>query len=423
MAELTIEHVSPSALTGAAYNPRTMPAEARKRLARSIREFGFVDPVIARRSDGLVIGGHQRLVAAQELGLATVPVIFLDDIDDQRAAALNIALNNPAEQGMWDMPKLAGILSTLDAEGFDATLTGFELDEIERLLAPVAGGLLPGADEDSVPDPPPTPVTQLGDTITLGSHRLVCGDATTEQAWAAVLDGESPGAMWTDPPYGVNYGEKNAMLNRTRGVGSRAGSNRIETPIINDGGSKDDLRTLLRSALSLAWTKCRDGAVWYVAAPAGPLHLEFREHGHELQVWRQTLAWVKTTGFVLGRSDYHYRHEPILYGWKEGAAHTWHGGRSQDTVMEVPRPRANKLHPTMKPVALIQRCIENSTDQKELVCDPFAGSGSTLIACEASNRRARLIELSPAYCDVIVSRWEEATGMTAERTAERHARS
>jgi site-specific DNA-methyltransferase (adenine-specific) len=152
----------------------------------------------------------------------------------------------------------------------------------------------------------------------------------------------------------------------------------------------------------------------YVAAPAGPIHFEFAAVLRELEVWRHTLNWVKD-GFVLGRADYHYRHEPIFYGWKEGAAHTWNGGRSQDSVLEFPRPRANKEHPTMKPVALIQRCLENSTDEKAIVCDPFGGSGSTLIACEATNRRARLIELDPRYCDVIVRRWEEATGKTAVR--------
>jgi len=248
----------------------------------------------------------------------------------------------------------------------------------------------------------------------LGRHTLVCGDSTDTGAWDALLAGRKAGMVWTDPPYGVSYGEKNAMLNRTQGKGSQSGSSRIETPIANDSMTPDALREFLRAALSLAWAGCRDGAAWYVAAPPGPLHFEFAVVLSELEVWRHTINWVKD-GFVLGRSDYHYRHEPLFYGWKAGAAHTWNGGRSQDSVLEVPRPRANKEHPTMKPVALIQRCIENSSNADDLIVDPFGGSGSTMLAAEACGRSAALIELSPAYCDVIVTRWETATGQQAVR--------
>ena len=412
---LAIEHVRIGDLRPADYNPRMMSGEARKRLKRSVAEFGMVDPIIARRSDNLVVGGHQRLTAALDLGLETVPVVYLDDLDDKRAAALNVALNNRNIAGEYDLPKLAELLTTLDVDGFDATLTGFDEAEIARLLAPVSGGLLPGVDPDSVPDAPKVPTTVLGDVITLGAHRLVCGDSTDATAWTALLGEERADLIWTDPPYGVSYGEKNAMLNRyDGGHGSKAGWSRLSTPIENDSMSPAKLREFLRAVLSLAWANCREGGSWYVAAPAGPPHFEFAAVLYELEVWRHTLNWVKD-GFVFGRSDYHYRHEPIFYGWKEGAAHTWNGGRSQDSCLEIPRPRASKLHPTMKPVALIRRCVENSSDEKAVVCDPFGGSGSTLIACEETNRRARLIELSPAYCDVIVTRWEQATGKVAER--------
>lgn len=410
---LAIEHVAPTLLRPAPYNPRAMDEESRKRLERGIKEFGLVDPIIARRSDGMVIGGHQRLISAKTLGLESVPVVYLDGIDDDRAAALNVLLNNPGAQGEWDMPKLTDLLSELDAHGFDATLTGFDLKELENLLAP-PGGLVDGADVDDVPDTPTHATTVLGDRITLGRHTLVCGDSTDAGVWDVLLAGRQAGMLWTDPPYGVSYGEKNAMLNRTQGRGSQSDSSRIETPIDNDSLSADELQDFLRGALSLAWTHTRDGGAWYVAAPGGPLQLHFAIVLAEMKLWRQLLTWAKD-GFVLGRSDYHYRHESLFYGWKEGAAHTWNGGRSQDTVLEFPRPRANKEHPTMKPVALIQRCIENSSQPSDLIVDPFGGSGSTLIAAEACGRPAALIELSPSYCDVIVSRWEKATGQKAVR--------
>lgn len=205
-------------------------------------------------------------------------------------------------------------------------------------------------------------------------------------------------AMWTDPPYGVSY----------------VGKTKDALTIENDDRSSDSLEAFLRDVFALALIHTKAGGAWYVAAPAGPLHLAFASALHELGVWRQTLTWEKDQ-FVLGRSDYHYRHEPIFYGWKEGAAHTWNGGRTQDSVLEVPRPRRSAEHPTMKPVALVQRCVENSTDAGALVVDPFGGSGTTLMACEAAGRTASLIELDPKYCDVIVARWEKATDQKAER--------
>ena len=407
-ARIAIEHVEPGSLAPADYNPRAMDEDARRRLERSVREFGMVDPIIARRHDRLVIGGHQRLAAATAIGLASVPVVFLDDISDQKAAALNVALNNRSAQGAWDYAKLSNLLSELDANGFDATLTGFDDEELRRLLAP-AGGLLDGTDPDEVPDPPAKPITKPGDLITLGRHRLVCGDSTDAGAWEALLSGCEVGMVWTDPPYGVSY-QANESKESLRARNRRTDGLVVE----NDTMDAGELREFLQSVFSLAWAACNAGASWYVAAPAGPLHYEFATVLRDLAVWRHTLTWLKDQ-FVFGRSDYHYRHEPIFYGWKEGAAHTWNGGRSQDSVLEIPRPRASKEHPTMKPVALIQRCIENSSNPSDTITDPFGGSGSTLLAAEATGRASALIELSPAYCDVIVTRWENATGQKAVR--------
>jgi DNA modification methylase len=265
-------------------------------------------------------------------------------------------------------------------------------------------------DPDEVPDAPKEPITKHGDRIVLGRHTLVCGDSTDAGAWDALLAGRQAGMVWTDPPYGVSLEDKNEHL-REAGKSNR---NADAIVVTNDSLTAAGLQDFLRSALSLAWASSKEGAAWYVASPPGALFYEFASVLSELEVWRHTLIWAKDA-FVLGRCDYHYRHEPIFYGWKEGAAHTWNGGRAQDSLLECPRPRANKEHPTMKPVALIQRCIENSSNPDDLIVDPFGGSGSTMLAAHTVGRASALIELEPRYCDVIVRRWEEFTGQKAIR--------
>jgi site-specific DNA-methyltransferase (adenine-specific) len=290
----------------------------------------------------------------------------------------------------------------------------------------------------SLPRRPKNPVTRAGDRILLGRHTLVCGDSRDPEVWKQLLAGRRAGMVWTDPPYGVAY----------------QGGTSEKLTIENDDLDIPALTVFLRKALSLAWLHSRAGAAWYVAAPHGPQFLAFAQVCSELGVWRQTLVWVKHT-FALGRSDYHYRHEavlegerpddadmltarptppvdvevpegtlgardvlenqPLVYGWKPGAGHTWQGGRKQDTVFEVPKPQLNRDHPTMKPVALIERHIENSSKPEDLIVDAFGGSGSTLMAAEITGRSSALIELAPAYCDVIVQRWEDATGLPAQR--------
>lgn len=392
-------------------NPRNNTAAVAK-VAASLREFGWRQPIVADEAM-TVIAGHTRLEAARSLGMVTVPVHVASGLTATQVKAYRLADNRTAEEAEWDDGLLALELADLTADGFALGLTGFDDDELARLLGPPSA-VLDGADLDEVPEPPAKPVTKIGDRITLGRHTLVCGDSTDATAWEALLGSRQCGMVWTDPPYGVSYGEKNRMLNRTQGKGSQSGWSRIETPIDNDELSAEGLQDFLRASLSLAWAATREGASWYIAAPAGPLFFEFATVLRDLGTWRHTLVWAKDV-FVLGRCDYHYRHESIFYGWKEGEAHTWNGGRSQDSVLEIPRPKASTLHPTMKPVALIQRCIENSSTPADLVVDPFGGSGSTLMAAEVCGRSAALIELSPAYCDVIVTRWENATGKKAKR--------
>lgn len=376
-------------------NPRKNTAAIAK-VAASIREFGFRQPIVVDEQF-TVIAGHTRLEAARTLGMNEVPVHVATGLTAAQIKAYRIADNRVAAEAEWDNDLLALELGELQEGGWDLALTGFDADELTALLNPPTE-ILPGVDLDDVPEAPPEPITKPGDRIVLGRHTLVCGDSTDAGAWEALLAGRQAGMVWTDPPYGVSY----------------VGKTKDALTIENDSLDADGLQDFLRAALSLAWANCRAGGSWYVASPSGALFFEFATVLRELEVWRHTLAWVKDQ-FVMGRCDYHYRHEAIFYGWKEGAAHTWHGGRKQDSVLEVPRPRANKEHPTMKPVALIQRCIDNSSNANDLIVDPFGGSGSTLLAAEACGRSAALIELSPAYCDVIVSRWEKATCQQAVR--------
>jgi DNA modification methylase len=259
-------------------------------------------------------------------------------------------------------------------------------------------------DPDDAPEPPGVPVTVPGDLWLLGPHRLLCGDATVVTDVERLMDGERADLVWTDPPYGVAYTAKNAMLN------AQDGGSRLETGISSDELDGDALAALLHDSLSNALTVSRPGAAWWVAAPclAQPLRA-FADVLCDLGVWRHTLIWVKD-GLVIGRADYHGRHEQLLYGWAPGAAHRPPPDRSQDSVWEIPRPRKNDLHPTMKPVALIARAIVNHTDPNAIVFDPFGGSGSTLIAAHGLNRRAYLLDIDPAYCDVICRRFQEHTG-------------
>lgn len=378
-----------------ARNARTHSDAQVAQIAASIKEFGFNNPILTRGAD--VIAGHGRLLAARKLGMETVPTIDLAHLSKTQARAYVLADNQLALNAGWDAEMLGLELSELDAEGFDLSLLGF--DDVEALLNQAEpGGLLPGVDEDAVPAPPPIPVTKSGDLWVLGRHRLLCGDSTSTDAVQVLGGGQMFDMLWTDPPYGVAY----------------VGGTKDKLTIQNDDLDDEGLTDFLRAALGCAWASCRAGASWYVAAPSGPLNHCFSTVLKDLGVWRQSLNWVKNT-FAMGRSDYHYRHEPIFYGWKEGAAHYFVDDRTQDTILEFDKPSRNAEHPTMKPVALIERCINNSSKPGQLVLDLFGGSGSTLIAAEKTGRTAYLMELDPVYCDVIVTRWEALTGGKAVR--------
>ena len=361
----------------------------------SLQRFGQAEPLVVRLENSRVIGGNGRLEAMRSLGWTECDVVELD-LDETQSTALGIALNRTAELAEWDLPALGKLLDSLREEG-EVEATGFDDAEIDKLLGELTLDLDGEQSEDPGPDElPPDPVTGSGDCWMLGRHKLICTDSAKASTFERLLGNEKPAMVWTDPPYGVAY----------------VGKTKDAMVIENDSLDMAALETLLGQAFGHAATACAPGAAWYVAAPAGPNFLPFAKQLTELGIWRQTLVWLKDA-FVLGRSDFHYRHEAIFYGWIPGAAHRAPPARNLDTILEFDRPRVSKDHPTRKPLALVQHCVETSSERGAILLDPFAGSGTTLMAAEAAGRVARCIEIDPRYCDVIVRRWQEATGNQA----------
>jgi site-specific DNA-methyltransferase (adenine-specific) len=399
MTDLRIETVNINSLTPDPANARKHDGRNLKAIASSLEKFGQRKPIVVT-PDSIVVAGNGTVEAAKSLGwteiaVARTPVGWTWD----QIKAFALADNRTAELAEWDDKVLADQLLELDANGWELEELGFEN------LEPPMGEAV---DEDPLSfDPPENPITKLGDVYKLGNHYLVCGDATDASCYEKVLQGRKVDAVWTDPPYGVAIVGGNHNLSPADR--KAAGGLTIE----NDELNIDELTELLSKSLGELHKNTKGGAAWYVAAPHGPIGIAFSTVLSALEVWKHSLVWVKNS-LVMGRADYHYRHEPIYYGWTKGAAHNWYGDRKQTTVIEVDRPRRNAEHPTMKPIELIVYCLQNSTQSKDLVFDPFAGSGSTLIACEQINRNAAVIELDPKYCDVIVKRWENLTGKTAE---------
>jgi site-specific DNA-methyltransferase (adenine-specific) len=376
-------------------NARTHSPEQVAQIAASIQEFGFTNPILVGEDDG-IIAGHGRLAAAMDLGLTEVPVIVLGHLTTEQRRAYVLADNQLALNAGWDMELLRLELADLQLADFDLSLIGFGDDELADLL-PNVNELPPeDADADAVPEPPAEPITKLGDVWLLGKHRLMCGDSTSIEAVQQLMDGGKADLLLTDPPYNVAYEGKTAEA----------------LTIQNDSMSDEDFRQFLRDVYSTADAVMKPGAVFYIWH-ADLEGYNFRGAAHDVgwQV-RQCLIWSKNS-LVMGRQDYHWKHESCLYGWKEGAGHYWGNDRSQTTVLDFNRPSRNGEHPTMKPVELFQYQLENSSKRGNLVLDLFGGSGTTAIAAEQTSRHARLMELDPRYCDVIVKRWQRFTGKTA----------
>ena len=384
-----------------ARNARTHSEEQVAQIAASIAEFGFTNPILAG-SDGIIVAGHGRLAAAQKLGLEIVPVVVLDHLSQTQRRALVIADNRIAENASWNDAMLRIELEALKLEGFELELTGFDVDDLIELASgdePDKEGL---TDEDAVPEVSETPVSRPGDIWIMGQHRLLCGDSTVAESYEKLMQSEVADIVFTDPPYNVNYA--NSAKDKMRGK---------DRAILNDNLGEGFYDFLL-AALKPMVEHCKGGI--YVAMSSSELDVlqsAFRAAGGK---WSTFIIWAKNT-FTLGRADYQRQYEPILYGWPEGATRHWCGDRDQGDVWQIKKPQKNDLHPTMKPVELVERAIRNSSRPGNVVLDPFGGSGTTLIAAEKSGRVARLIELDPKYVDVIVRRWEDFTGKQATREA------
>jgi DNA modification methylase len=385
-----------------ARNARTHSHDQVAQIAASIAEFGFTNPILAG-SDGVIVAGHGRLAAAQKLGLAVVPVVVLDHLSATQRRALVIADNRIAENAGWDDAMLRIEIASLQDDDFDVSLTGFDADALAELMAGDEPDGEGETDDDAVPEVSETPVSRPGDVWLLGGHRLLCGDSTVAESYDRVLDGEPVDMVFTDPPYNVNYA--NSAKDKMRGK---------DRAILNDNLG-DGFYDFLLAALAPTIAHCRGGI--YVAMSSSELDVlqaAFRAAGGK---WSTFIIWAKNT-FTLGRADYQRQYEPILYGWPEGAQRHWCGDRDQGDVWNIKKPQKNDLHPTMKPVELVERAIRNSSRPGNVVLDPFGGSGTTLIAAEKSGRLARLVELDPKYVDVIVRRWQEWTGKQATRESD-----
>lgn len=389
---MQIQEVAVEALIPYAKNSRTHSDAQVAQIAASIKEFGWTNPILVDGTKG-IIAGHGRLMAARKLGLVKVPVIELKDMTESQKKAYVIADNQLAMNAGWDIELLKIEVADLNEDGFDLELLGFDNKMLDSLLEPeVKEGL---TDEDQVPEVPKEPKTKLGDVYILGEHRLMCGDSTSIESVEKLTDGLVD-ILVTDPPYNVAY----------------EGKTKEALTIQNDSMGDDQFRQFLRDAFVAADAVMKQGAVfyiWHADSEGYNFRGACKDAGWKV---RQCLIWAKDT-MVMGRQDYHWKHEPCLYGWKEGASHLWAADRKQTTIIECKRPRVNDIHPTMKPVELMEYQILNNTKGQDVVLDLFGGSGSTLIACEKTGRKARLMELDPKYCDVIVKRWEDFTGKQA----------
>ncbi len=375
-----------------ARNARTHSPDQVAQVAASIREWGWTVPVLVDEASN-IIAGHCRVLAAQRLGLDEVPVMVARGWSEAQKRAYVIADNKLTLNGAWDENLLRLELGELKGLGADLGLTGFGELEIGALL----GFTSSDADPDEAPEVPANPISHPGDLWICGDHRVLCGDAVVTADLEAVLAGELADMCFADPPYNVAYGDSTKD--------TQPGKHR---PILNDSLGKG-FETFLGTACTniLAVTK---GAIYVCMSSSelDTLQRTFREAGGK---WSTFVIWAKHT-FTLGRSDYQRQYEPILYGWKDGTDHFWCGARDQGDVWFFDKPSRNDLHPTMKPVALVERAVRNSSKSRDVILDPFGGSGTTMIAAERSGRRARLIELDPKYVDVIVQRWQSLTGGT-----------
>jgi DNA modification methylase len=382
-----IERIGVETLLPYAKNSRTHSDEQVAQIAASIKEFGFNNPILIDK-DNTIIAGHGRLLAARRAGMVDVPCIRLDHLTETQRKAYVIADNRLALNAGWDNEMLTIELNELLEDDFALDILGFDEKELKALLDPIQAteGL---TDEDAVPEAPEEPKSKLGDIWIMGRHRLMCGDSTSIDAVDKLMDAQKADMVFTDPPYGVDY----------KGIN-------------ND--SRDGLEDLLRAAFGNYLASSKSGASIYCFHSdrcADVFHKVFREFFH----FSSMIIWSKNS-LTLSQTDYQSQHEPCLYGWMDNGKHSWYSDRKQTSIWRFDKERVVG-HTTPKPVALVERAINNSSKGGDTILDLFGGSGSTLIASEKIGRHARVMELDPKYCDVIVKRWEEFTGKTAELAA------
>lgn len=387
-----------------AKNPRKNDAAVDK-VAGSLKEFGWRQPIVVD-AEMVVIAGHTRLAASRKLGLKEVPIHIATDLTANQIKAYRIADNRVSQEAKWDDDLLALELADLDLENYDLGLTGFDDDELAALMAEaVTEGLV---DEDQVPPEPETPVTVLGDIWQLGRHRVMCGDSTSIDAVDTLMETRPADMVFTDPPYGMSYGGGRAKGENVS-FKNRSGGIKAHGMIIGDDFQGDDLIDLVRQAINAAYASSKSGAAYYICF-TWRTYSEFEaaivDAGLKIS---NCIVWDKKS-IGLGQSNYRPQHEFIFYVKGDG----WQGDKSQSDIWKMSRGATGEyVHPTQKPVELIEKALGNSSKSGDTILDVFGGSGSTLIACEKTNRQARVMELDPKYVDVIVKRWQDFTGLIA----------
>ena len=387
---MNIEKKNVKDLLPADYNPRKdlKPGDPEyEKLKRSIEQFGYVEPVIWNEKTGRVVGGHQRLKVLTDMGITEVDVVVVD-MDTEKEKALNIALNKIS--GEWDTEKLALVIADLQGTDFDVSLTGFDPEELEDLFRDDVKGGVKEDDFDVEAELKKPTFSKAGDLWMLGEHRLFCGDSTKPETFDLLMNGKKANLVVTDPPYNVDY---------------KGSAGKIK----NDSMAEDQFEQFLLAAYQQMEAAMADDASIYVFH-SDSHGLAFRKAFEEAGFYLSGCCIWKKQSLVLGRSPYQWQHEPVLFGWKKKGKHQWYTGRKESTIWEFDKPKKNKDHPTMKPIALVSYPIMNSTMTGCLVLDPFGGSGSTLIACEQTGRVFYTVELDEKFCDVIVRRYIEQVG-------------
>ena len=373
-------------------NPR-INDKAVRYVKQSIKRFGFRVPIVID-GDGIIVAGHTRYKASIELGLDSVPCVVADDLTPKQIKAYRLADNKTAEHSIWDFGALELELDDLKFD-FNMSDFGFSLDEEKDERKNIEDD---GFDTEKEVEKIENPISRRGDIYKLENHYLMCGDSTNNDDVSKLMNGDKADLVVTDPPYNVAYEGKteNALT------------------IENDSMDSDSFRAFLSDAFSCMNEVMKEGAsfyVWYASREHVNFELALNKAGFTV---RQQLIWNKNQ-LVMGRQDYHWKHEPCLYGWKDGAPHNWYSDRKQSTVLDFDKPQRNGDHPTMKPLPLVGYLVQNSSKKNDVVLDLFGGSGSTLIACEELGRSCRMMELDPKYCDVIIKRWEQFTGKKVEK--------